>query len=117
MSLLAVSSLAKSFGERRLLPIDTLNAGRSYVLTGENGSGKSTLLRRVLKPQVLPLDELTANLDSEWRAQTIDLLRGFCAEQTTAVIPCHDRDVIELPDMQRLHLVDHTLGQALPPTS
>jgi hypothetical protein len=63
------------------------------------------------------LDELTANLDSESRAQTIDLLRGFCAEQTTAVIACHDRDVIELPDMQRLHLVDHTLRQALPPTS
>ena len=221
MSLLAVSSLAKSFGERRLLAIDTLtlNAGQSYVLTGENGSGKSTLLRIlagieapdagsgryagrcfdwnpypgwlrreiiyvhqqpylfhtsvteniayglrargieadererrlaeaiawarltrlletpperlsggerqrvalarawVLKPQVLLLDEPTANLDSESRAQTIDLLRGFCAEQTTAVIACHDRDVIELPDMQRLHLVDHTLRQALPPTS
>lgn len=71
----------------------------------------------VLKPQVLLLDEPTANLDSESRAQTIDLLRGFCAEQTTAVIACHDRDVIELPDLQRLHLVDQTLRQALPPTS
>ncbi len=53
----------------------------------------------------------------EGRDERLDLLRGFCAEQTTAVIACHDRDVIELPDMQRLHLVDHTLRQALPPTS
>jgi len=49
MTLLAVSELTKSFGERRLLSIDqlTLTAGKSYVLTGENGSGKSTLLRIV----------------------------------------------------------------------
>ncbi|WP_313953455.1 ATP-binding cassette domain-containing protein, partial [Accumulibacter sp.] len=47
MSLLTVSGLAKRFGERQLLAIDTLTlaAGKSYVLTGENGSGKSTLLR------------------------------------------------------------------------
>ncbi|WP_291994567.1 ATP-binding cassette domain-containing protein [Candidatus Accumulibacter sp. ACC003] len=47
MTLLGVTDIAKSFGERRLLAIDTLtlSAGQSYVLTGENGSGKSTLLR------------------------------------------------------------------------
>lgn len=60
----------------------------------------------VLAPKVLLLDEPTANLDSESRQQTIDLLHGFCGTGTTAVIACHDRDVIALPDMRRLHLVD-----------
>ncbi len=59
----------------------------------------------VLQPKVLLLDEPTANLDAESRRQTIDLLRGFCTAQTTAVIACHDRDVIELPDMRRLDLM------------
>lgn len=58
----------------------------------------------VLAPRVLLLDEPTANLDSESRLQTMDLLRGFCAAGTTAVVACHDRDVIELPDLQRLQL-------------
>jgi len=219
MSLLTVTALSKSFGERRLLSIDTLvlDSGQSYVLTGENGSGKSTLLRIlagleapdrgcgrygerpfdwhpypgwlrrqviyvhqhpylfhtsvadniayglrargvergererrvaeaiawarlahllgtppqklsggerqrvalarawVLAPQVLLLDEPTANLDAESRVQTIDLLRGFVAAQTTAVIACHDRDVIELPDMQRLQVVERQIRLAPEP--
>ena len=60
----------------------------------------------VLAPKVLLLDEPTANLDSESRRQTIDLLHGFCGARTTAVIACHDRDVIALPNMRRLHLLD-----------
>ena len=59
----------------------------------------------VLKPKILLLDEPTANLDAESRRQTIDLLRGFCTARTTAVIACHDRDLIELPDMRRLDLM------------
>ena len=47
MSLLAVSALTKSFGERSLLAIDALalSAGQSYVLTGEDAS-----YRGVVKP-------------------------------------------------------------------
>lgn len=208
MSLLRVSALAKSFGARQLFSIDelALQAGESYVLTGENGSGKTTLLRIlagldppdkgvghyasrrfdwqpypdwlrreviyvhqqpylfhtsvaqniayglcargierrrreslvaeaiawarlehllaippqklsggerqrvalarawVLAPAVLLLDEPTANLDAESRRQTIELLRGFCTAQTTAIIACHDRDVISLPNMRGLDL-------------
>jgi len=210
MSLLSVSGLSKSFGERRLFSIDALAlvAGESYALTGENGAGKSTLLRIlagletaqrgegrygtqrfdwnpypdwlrreiiyvhqqpylfhtsvanniayglrargvergerecrvaeairwarlerlletppqklsggekqrvalarawVLAPKVLLLDEPTANLDAESRQQTLALVSEFCSLQTTAVIACHDRDVIELPHMRRLHLAD-----------
>jgi tungstate transport system ATP-binding protein len=208
MTLLSVSVLNKSFGERRLLNIDALSlqAGESYALTGENGAGKSTLLRIlaglelpdsgmgqyadrafdwrpypdclrreiiyvhqqpylfhtsvadniayglrargvvrrereqrvaqaivwarlehlrdippqklsggekqrvalarawVLAPKLLLLDEPTASLDAESRLQMLALVREFCGAQTTAVIACHDRDVIELPNMRRLHL-------------
>lgn len=58
----------------------------------------------VLSPAVLLLDEPTASLDAESRRQTIELLRGFGSARTTTVIACHDRDVIELPDVRRLDL-------------
>ncbi|MCB1942104.1 MAG: ATP-binding cassette domain-containing protein [Candidatus Accumulibacter sp.] len=215
MSTLTVNTLRKSFGQRRLLSIETLSlvAGKSYALTGENGSGKSTLLRIlagieapdsgrghygaasfdwqpypdslrreviyvhqqpylfhtsvadniayglrargvgpgqrerliaaaiawarlerllttppqklsggerqrvalarawVLSPKVLLLDEPTANLDAESRQQTIDLLQGLCAPQCTTVVACHDRDLIAMPGMQRLHLVGGRIEQ------
>lgn len=47
MSLLQVSDLRKSFGERLLFDISQLilERGYSYLLTGNNGAGKTTLLR------------------------------------------------------------------------
>jgi tungstate transport system ATP-binding protein len=60
----------------------------------------------VLRPRLLLLDEPTASLDADSRRQTIELLRTFADAGTTAVIACHDRDVIELPAMRRLDLVD-----------
>jgi tungstate transport system ATP-binding protein len=58
-ALLKVTSLVKSFGDRRLLDIDslTLHAGNVYALTGDNGSGKSTLLR--ILAGLEPADALT----------------------------------------------------------
>lgn len=45
--LLTIRNLRKTFGDRRLLDIDTvaLHASSAYVLTGANGAGKSTFLR------------------------------------------------------------------------
>lgn len=63
----------------------------------------------VLEPRVLLLDEPTASLDVESRRQTLDLLHTFCTPQTTIVIACHDRDVIELPRMCRLPICDGTI--------
>ncbi|WP_291991309.1 ATP-binding cassette domain-containing protein [Candidatus Accumulibacter sp. ACC007] len=60
----------------------------------------------VLAPKVLLLDEPTANLDAESRQQTIDLVHGFCGPESTAVVACHDRDMIALANRRRLHLVD-----------
>lgn len=47
--LLELRRLRKGFANRKVLDIDelTLEAGESYVVTGDNGAGKSTLLRIV----------------------------------------------------------------------
>jgi len=207
-TLLGLTHLRKSYGERRLLDLDALEivAGHAYAVTGGNGSGKTTLLRilaglepgeisgfefggaalihgrlpeqvrhdivyvhqhpylfhtsimhnigyglaargiagaergrqvdeaitwagvghlrgvppqklsggekqrvalaraKVLRPRLFLLDEPTANLDGEARAQAIALIRQLVEANSSLLIACHDRELIELPGMRRFHL-------------
>jgi len=59
---------------------------------------------KVLAPQLLLLDEPTANLDADGRRRTIELLARLCAEGVSVLIACHDREIIELPGVRRFHL-------------
>lgn len=59
---------------------------------------------RVLSPRVLLVDEPTANLDSQSRAQVIDLLRKTATGENCVVVACHDRELIELEGAKRWHL-------------
>ncbi len=59
---------------------------------------------RVLHPRLFLLDEPTANLDAEARQQTMRLIRGLCEANSTVILACHDREIIELPRMHRLHM-------------
>ncbi len=59
---------------------------------------------KVLAPQLLLLDEPTANLDADGRRRTLALLARLIAEGVSVLIACHDRELIELPGVQRLHL-------------
>jgi len=59
---------------------------------------------RVLHPRLFLLDEPTANLDAESRQQTMRLVRDLCDADSTVVLACHDREIIELPHMNRLHM-------------
>lgn len=59
---------------------------------------------KVLAPQLLLLDEPTANLDADGRRRIIDLLASLCAEGVSVLIACHDRELIELPAVKRFHL-------------
>jgi tungstate transport system ATP-binding protein len=61
---------------------------------------------RVLRPRLFLLDEPTANLDAEARAQTLELVEDLCEADGTAVIACHDPEVLALPGIRRLHLAD-----------
>ena len=64
---------------------------------------------KVLAPQLLLLDEPTANLDAAGRRRTIELLARLCAEGVSVLIACHDREIIELPGVRRFHLEDGKL--------
>ncbi len=60
---------------------------------------------KVLDPRVLLVDEPTANLDAQSRAQVIGLLRKTATGDNCVVVACHDRELIELEGARRWHLV------------
>ena len=61
---------------------------------------------RVLDPRIFMFDEPTASLDGDARAQTIALVGELVDADHCVVVACHDRELIELPHMHRLHLED-----------
>ncbi len=65
---------------------------------------------RVLHPRLFLLDEPTANLDAEARQQTMKLILDLCDANSTVVLACHDREIIELPHMHRLHMENGKIG-------
>lgn len=65
---------------------------------------------KVLAPELLLLDEPTANLDADGRRRTIELLARLYAEGVSVLIACHDRELIELPGVQRYHLENGRLS-------
>lgn len=64
---------------------------------------------KVLQPRLLLLDEPTANLDGAAREQVIALIPTMVEAGSSIVIACHDRDLINLPGVQRLKLRDGRL--------
>jgi tungstate transport system ATP-binding protein len=60
---------------------------------------------KVLEPRLL-LDEPTANLDGAAREQVIALIPTMIEAGSSVIIACHDRDLINLPGVQRLKLRD-----------
>jgi tungstate transport system ATP-binding protein len=59
---------------------------------------------RVLKPRLLLLDEPTSNLDGQAREQLIELVPSLAAAGGSVIIACHDRDLINLPEVHRIKL-------------
>lgn len=65
---------------------------------------------KVLAPKLLLLDEPTANLDGAAREQVLALIPTLLEAGTSVVMACHDRDLIGLPGVQRLKLMDGRLS-------
>ena len=59
---------------------------------------------KVLDPRVLLVDEPTASLDAQARAQVIELLRKTATGDNCVVVACHDRELMELGGARRWHL-------------
>jgi tungstate transport system ATP-binding protein len=84
--------------------VDRLAATPPGKLSGGERQRVALARAKVLGARVILLDEPTANLDSEARAQTIALIEKMCRDNVAVVVACHDRELIELPHVQRLHL-------------
>ena len=61
---------------------------------------------KVLDPVLLLLDEPTANLDGEARAQVLELVRALITESHTVLVATHDPEIIRLAILTRLQVAD-----------
>jgi tungstate transport system ATP-binding protein len=83
-----------------------LAARRADTLSGGEKQRVALARARILRPQLLLLDEPSANLDGAAREQVIALIPTLMQEGSSVIMACHDRDLIGLPAVQRLKLRD-----------
>lgn len=89
--------------------IEHLRERRAELLSGGEKQRVALARAKVLRPKLLLLDEPTSNLDGEAREQVIALIPELIKEGSSVIMVCHDRDLIALPDVQRLKLRDGKL--------
>jgi tungstate transport system ATP-binding protein len=78
-----------------------------HKLSGGERQRVALARAKVLAPALYLLDEPTANLDAEARSQVLALIEEIGQDSEAAVlVACHDRELIELPGMARLHLAE-----------
>ncbi|MGZ5033356.1 MAG: energy-coupling factor ABC transporter ATP-binding protein [Usitatibacter sp.] len=103
--------------ERERLVADAVAwAGVAHILDvaprGLSGGEKQRVAlarAKVLEPRVLLVDEPTASLDAQARAQVIELLRKTATGENCVVVACHDRELIDLEGARRWHLAAGTV--------
>ena len=76
------------------------------LLSGGEKQRVALARARILQPQILLLDEPTANLDGAAREAVIALIPTLTAAGCSVVMACHDRDLIGLPGVGRWKLRD-----------
>ncbi len=94
--------------------IEHLRLSAIHSLSGGEVQRVALARAKVLRPQLLLLDEPTSNLDGAAREMVIALVATLITEGRSIVMACHDRDLISLPNVQRLKLRDAQLEVRLP---
>ena len=87
--------------------LEKLESQDAASLSGGQKQRVALARARLRDPQILLLDEPTANLDSESRGRTMQMLKEFRDSGTAIVIVTHDPDIFEELATARLHLLDH----------
>jgi len=85
----------------RLRPV-----ARTHPRSLSTGETQRTAIARawVLAPRVMLFDEPTANLDQTSHAQVVELLGRLVESGAAVLVAAHDRALLGLPGMRRLHL-------------
>lgn len=89
-----------------------LSAIRHRLPAGLSGGEKQKIAlarAKILQPHLLLLDEPTANLDGQAREQVIALIPTLVAQNSSVVMVCHDKDLINLPQVSHYKLRDGSI--------
>ena len=89
--------------------VSQLRERRTQTLSGGEKQRIALARARILAPKLLLLDEPSANLDGAAREQVIALIPSLIEQGSSVVMACHDRDLIALPAVQRLKLMEGRL--------
>jgi tungstate transport system ATP-binding protein len=89
--------------------LEGLESQSAQSLSGGQKQRVALTRARLRDPQILLLDEPTANLDSESRERTMHMLREFRDSGTAIVIVSHDPEVFDELATSRLQLRDHQI--------
>ena len=95
--------------------LERLQNQSAVSLSGGQKQRVALARARLRDPQVLLLDEPTANLDSDSRGRTMRMLREFRDSGTAIVIVSHDPDIFAELATARLYLKSHRLHSSDPP--
>ncbi len=107
-----ITQQEQSFAVQRALEwagIEHLSTRAAHSLSGGEKQRVALARARILQPKLLLLDEPTSNLDGLAREQVIALIPQIIKTGSSVIMACHDRDLIALPDVQRLKLRDGKL--------
>ena len=89
--------------------LEGLESQSAASLSGGQKQRVALTRARLCHPQILLLDEPTANLDNESRERTLQMLHEFRDSGTAIVIATHDPGVFSDLATSKLHLQDHRI--------